>query len=291
MKLRKSRVQWELMLPDEYRRAMTDLPVCFLPLGNVEWHGEHNALGLDALKVHALCCAAAERVGGVVHPPVYGGIGGHDMPATVMLEPVRDRTHHLLRPLIERLVSEFIRLEFRAVIVITGHLNPAQQAIVKESSLRMTQWLKTPVWGVAESWLAQDVGYVGDHARAGETALMSHLYPDLVALDRLSQDPHFGKDDSIKRDATRRFGRQISDQIVERLSAVATAMPRWKGRSLSGFVTAEQAVARFLYMAQSAQNPAQMLERARTMAEYGPAIADGRFDDVVRLADRLLLED
>lgn len=43
--LSKSRVQWELMLPAEFRAAQSALPVCFLPLGTVEWHGEHNALG------------------------------------------------------------------------------------------------------------------------------------------------------------------------------------------------------------------------------------------------------
>ena len=53
MSLQKSSVQWELMLPEEFRKALDALPVCFLPLGTVEWHGEHNALRLDSLKAHA----------------------------------------------------------------------------------------------------------------------------------------------------------------------------------------------------------------------------------------------
>ena len=55
MTLKKSTIQWELMLPEEFRTAFEALPVCFLPLGTVEWHGEHDALGLDSLKAHALC--------------------------------------------------------------------------------------------------------------------------------------------------------------------------------------------------------------------------------------------
>src|SRR5690606_7283502 len=72
----RERVQWERMLPAEFHAAVAALPVVFLPLGTVEWHGEHNALGLDSLKAHALCVRAARRAGGgVVHPPLYGGMG------------------------------------------------------------------------------------------------------------------------------------------------------------------------------------------------------------------------
>jgi creatinine amidohydrolase len=69
-------VQWERLLPREFRAAVARLPVVFLPLGPVEWHGEHYALGLDALKAHALCVRVAREAGGVVHPSVYGGMGG-----------------------------------------------------------------------------------------------------------------------------------------------------------------------------------------------------------------------
>ena len=64
----KEMIQWERMLPAEFRLAFEKLPVVFLPLGTVEWHGEHDALGLDALK----------KSGGIVHPPLYGGMGGLD---------------------------------------------------------------------------------------------------------------------------------------------------------------------------------------------------------------------
>ena len=87
MSLQKNNTQWELMLPEEFRAAMNALPVCFMPLGTVEWHGELHALGLDSLKAHALCVRAAQKAGGgVVHPPLYGGMGGLDEPATVKFD-------------------------------------------------------------------------------------------------------------------------------------------------------------------------------------------------------------
>ena len=36
MTLKKSTIQWELMLPEEFRTAFEALPVCFLPLGTVD---------------------------------------------------------------------------------------------------------------------------------------------------------------------------------------------------------------------------------------------------------------
>ena len=140
MPLQKSTTQWELMLPEEFRAAMDALPVCFSPLGTVEWHGEHNALGLDSLKAHALCVRAAEKAeGGIVHPPLYGGMGGLNQPATVKIEGEHSWENHLLRPWLEKLCSEFHRLGFKAIIMITGHYGHNQQIVVRETAARMTE--------------------------------------------------------------------------------------------------------------------------------------------------------
>ena len=56
---------------EEIAAAMAEAPLCYLPLGTLEWHGEHAAVGLDALKAHAVCVRAAERSGGLVVPPLH----------------------------------------------------------------------------------------------------------------------------------------------------------------------------------------------------------------------------
>jgi creatinine amidohydrolase len=38
---------------------MAEAPLCYLPLGTLEWHGEHAAVGLDAPKAHAVCVSEA----------------------------------------------------------------------------------------------------------------------------------------------------------------------------------------------------------------------------------------
>ena len=62
----KREVRFEEMFPWEIAAAMAEAPLCYLPLGTLEWHGEHAAVGLDALKAHAVCVRAAERSGGLL---------------------------------------------------------------------------------------------------------------------------------------------------------------------------------------------------------------------------------
>ncbi len=63
---RKARL--EEMFTGEIATAMAEVPLCYLPVGTLEWHGEHAAVGLDALKAHAVCIRAADRSGGLVAP-------------------------------------------------------------------------------------------------------------------------------------------------------------------------------------------------------------------------------
>jgi creatinine amidohydrolase len=235
-----STVQWERLLPREFREAVARLPVVFLPLGTVEWHGEHNALGLDSLKAHALCEAAAREAGGVVHPPVYGGMGGLDMPATVQMEPEMTWENALLRPWLEKLCSEFHRLGFRAILILTGHYGHNQQIVVRETAARMSERLQIPVLGTPEYWLAHDAGYLGDHAGIGETSLLWHLEPELVHMDRIRSDPDYGRDDRIEKGASPELGRRYAELIVSRLARLAQAMPGWNDATLAAFVRAER---------------------------------------------------
>jgi creatinine amidohydrolase len=278
------------MLPVEFRAAVEALPVVFLPLGTVEWHGEHNALGLDSLKAHALCVEAARRAGGgVVHPPLYGGMGGLDKPATVIVEGEQSWENHLLRPWLEKLCSEFQRLGFRGIIMLTGHYGHNQQIVVRETAARMTERLQIPVLGTPEYWLAHDAGYLGDHAGIGETSLLWHLHPDLVAMERIRTDPDYGRDDRIEKGASPELGRRYAELIVERLARLAQSMPDWDGGKRAAFVRAERAIV-------SAQVRGWRLQESWAAwkgifggehIEYGQLLAAERFEDIELFAGRL----
>src|SRR5437899_2855436 len=64
-------VRWERMFPDELEREFGECPLVYFAYGLCEPHGPQNALGLDALKAHAIACEAARAHGGIVAPPDY----------------------------------------------------------------------------------------------------------------------------------------------------------------------------------------------------------------------------
>ena len=289
MNQEQTEVQWERLLPVEFRAAVHKRPVVYLPLGTVEWHGEHNALGLDALKAHALCVQAAQRSGGVVHPPLYGGMGGLDMPATVQMEDEESWDNNLLRPWLEKLCREFHRLGFRAILMLTGHYGHNQQIVVRETGARMTERLQIPVLGTPEYWLAHDVGYLGDHAGIGETSLLMHLHPELVKLDRIRTDPEYGATDTIEKGSSTALGQRYADVIVERLARVAAAMPDWDAATRTAFVRGERAIVDAQVRGWRREAPWAAWRHLRTgeLVQYGESLAAGRFDLIEQLGAAL----
>ncbi|MFD0670936.1 creatininase family protein [Cohnella sp. GCM10027633] len=241
--INRHRIQWELMLPEEFRDAQAKLPILFLPLGTVEWHGEHNALGLDSLKAHELLVrTAAQAGGGVVHPPLYGGMGGLDKPATIIMEPEMAWENVLLRTWLEQYCYEFHRNGFKAIILLTGHYGHNQQIVIRETAVRMSERLRIPVFGSPEYWLALDEGYLGDHAGIGETSLLWDLHSELVQIERIRQDPDYGVDELIEKGSSPELGRRYADRIVDRLASLGRQMLEWNDAKLDRYISSERAI-------------------------------------------------
>ena len=67
------KVRYEEMLPHEIVARLERFPAAFIGLGGLEWHGEHLAVGNDALKAEKLCELAAARSGGFAFPTLWYG--------------------------------------------------------------------------------------------------------------------------------------------------------------------------------------------------------------------------
>ena len=63
------KVRYSDLLPWEFRQRLAARPVAYLPLGTLEWHGEHLPLGSDAIQSEELMIECAKRFGGIVMPP------------------------------------------------------------------------------------------------------------------------------------------------------------------------------------------------------------------------------
>jgi creatinine amidohydrolase len=215
-------IRYEESRPQQMREMMKKAPVAYVPLGALEWHGEHGPLGLDGLKAHALCEAAAEITGGVVFPSVYWGAFG-----TVPFP----FTFHFKKSGINYLVRESLRqlegMGFMVVVLLTGHYPPAQIKLLRKECRRFNKKGKALALGAPEQVFAVDLDYFGDHAGMWETSLMLAIRPELVdltampkglsTLDRLKLYGVMGQDPAEKAGADK--GRRAITLIASNLAA------------------------------------------------------------------------
>jgi creatinine amidohydrolase len=194
-------VQYLELLPHEFRARLAARPVGYLPLGTLEWHGEQNALGADALQSQALFTRAARRFGGIVFPPLFLGpdrvrlqddgraLIGMDS-ADVTRPPRRlDGSCYwiskgLFLQLVEGVLAQAKRAGFR-VVVADGH-GPSRWAFREHAPGWETQFglhLISPGHRIEGEWRSQV-----DHAGKNETSLMLAHYPALVDLGQLPAD-------------------------------------------------------------------------------------------------------
>jgi creatinine amidohydrolase len=283
-------VRLERLRPREIDEAMRTCPVLFQPLGTIEWHGLHNAVGLDAVKAHHLCVRAAQRGGGLVAPPLFGGVGGLDEPHTFVIEPENEVHSVLVRVWVEKLCREAVRQGYRAVILLTGHYGAAQQMVIRDLAVRVSRTLRVPVLGTPEYFLALDVGYHGDHAAWGETSLMLYLDPESVDLSRLGNAPHKGVSGRDPKQATRDDGEKLAETIIDRLARLAQQMPQWDMATLQRFIEAEAALVN-RQLALAAQEKVIWAAWRNigqgAFDDYGRLLVAQRFEEIQQLTAKL----
>jgi len=184
--------RYERLLPREMHAAVERAPLAFVPVGTLEFHGEHLPFGVDSFEAHALCLRAAAISGGVVLPPVYLACGCLDLPFTLTFEPA------LVHAWVRATIGQLARRGFAAVVVLTGHgpldLNHLLKRACAEAEAEHPGlvayglcWLELNAARLTEPETGEPT--VVDHAALVETSWMLALEPELVRPERLADDP------------------------------------------------------------------------------------------------------
>lgn len=219
------KVAYETLFPHEFKSRLKDRPVGYLPLGTLEWHGEQNVLGADALQSHGLFHRAAQRFGGIVLPPIWMGpdhiekqehgvdlIGMDTAETTVPHRPLPGSLYwipkELFLSMIEALLAQSKRAGFKCIIA-DGH-GPSRTAWAEKADAWEKQFdlkLISAHRDFPNQWKMQN-----DHAGQNETSAMMALHPEFVDLSQLStnrdQWPE-GVAGEDPRDATAAFGEEL----------------------------------------------------------------------------------
>jgi creatinine amidohydrolase len=212
-------MRYELMLPHQIRDAIAGNWPVVLPLGVLEYHGEHLAVGMDTLAVTTMLAILENEADLVILPPFYYGAASYAVAPPEGTGSVQVDSS-ALSPFARELFTGLLRVGFRNIHAFIHHQSEnftvgmptdlafklgARQAIFAFlEKTRGEGW-----WGdeaMAAYYAQQAKGgdpfnwikfhplmteeiianYPFDHAGEGETSLMMAMCPEAVDMARLS---------------------------------------------------------------------------------------------------------
>jgi creatinine amidohydrolase len=191
-------VRYHELLPHEILTRRERFPVAFLPIGTLEWHADHAAVGLDGLKAERLCELAAEETGGFAFPTLWYGEpravkhmdAAHEesgaIRAALRLGPVPpgdpDAEIAAFQALVRRIVLQLHASGMRVVCVLCGHHPLYDWAEPVVAALNGEATGATALVGTEVHYGADPEHAGGDHAGVWETSYLWHLRPECVDL-------------------------------------------------------------------------------------------------------------
>jgi len=175
-------------LPHEISARLEASPIAWLPLGAIEFHGWHAPIGLDALTSTGLCERAAEKLGGIVFPPLHYGAYASiaDIPLTILLD---QEDNELLVRLLMKTLQRLENFGVKQVVILSGHFATCQYEVLEELEKQWnSQWRATKLHNIM---LPDCPGLPidPDHGGLFETALLQSVDPEAIDMSRLSDEP------------------------------------------------------------------------------------------------------
>ncbi|MBQ2741225.1 MAG: creatininase family protein [Oscillospiraceae bacterium] len=109
---------WKDIFPDEFEAAVKKCGgVCVIPIGAMEVHGVHMALGVDTLQAAEFSKRAAEVSEVCVFPELYfGDLGGANLLPGSIIFPIE-----VIWTILEHACCEIIRNGFKKIVIVSGH--------------------------------------------------------------------------------------------------------------------------------------------------------------------------
>ncbi|HMC55402.1 MAG TPA: creatininase family protein [Gemmatimonadaceae bacterium] len=183
-------VHWEELTAADFRDAIGRAQgTCLLPIGIMEKHGPHLPLGNDLLNVRYVALNAAQQEYAVVFPEYYFGqiFEAKHEPGTVAY------SRGLQLQMLQETTDEMARNGCKKVIIVNGHGgNNSLLPFFAQSQLESPHDYVVYIHGNNRSGPGEPK-HKSDpatdmHAGEGETSMSMIARPDLVHLDRATQE-------------------------------------------------------------------------------------------------------
>jgi creatinine amidohydrolase/Fe(II)-dependent formamide hydrolase-like protein len=214
-------MRYEMMLPHHIRAAISARWPVVLPLGVLEYHGEHMAVGMDTLAVVKLLEILERETDLVILPPFYYGAASYAVEPPEGTGSVQVNAERLV-PFAQDLFRALLRIGFRNIHFFIHHQTenftagmPTDLAFKFAARQAIFEFLEKERgegwWGdnkMADYYAQQASGddpfnwikghplmtretierYPFDHAGKGETSLLMALCPEGVDMSRFLEE-------------------------------------------------------------------------------------------------------
>jgi creatinine amidohydrolase len=213
------KVKYEEMLPHEFEEALRLFPVAYVPVGSLEWHGRHMALGNDCLKAYGILLVTAEKYGGVVVPPTYWGhMKTYGKPCSHPGIPPE-----IVDELFTAIYKGLVATGFKVVIGVTGHDVDEQLFSLQKAAASITVEHTSVGFAMKEGDLYDLDDEKMDHAGYWETSILLYLRPELVDLLYIQHEDLTTKEGHdaagiLGRDPRTDASRELGVKFVTRMS-------------------------------------------------------------------------
>ena len=240
-------MRYEMMLPHQIRRAIEENWPVVLPLGLLEYHGEHLGVGMDTLAVVKMLELCEQQMEVVILPPFYYGAASYAVEGPVSNGSLQVSGERLF-PFAQDLFFSLLRVGFRNIHFFIHHQSEnfaagmptdlsfklgARQAIFAFLEREHGEgW-----WGsaaMANYYADHEAGadpfnwikghplmtpeiiatYPFDHAGIGETSLMLALCPEAVNMERFDSGRWYTES---AKEASTELGAKGRDLILTHL--------------------------------------------------------------------------
>ena len=243
-------MRYELMLPHHIGTAIDRGWPVILPLGPLEYHGEHMSVGMDTLAVVKTVERLEQEMDLVILPTFYYGSASYAVEPPERKGSVQVESEHLI-PVARDIFRSLLRIGFRNIHFFIHHQSenfvqgmPTDLAFKTAAREAIFEFLERERgegwWGSNEmasyyadherganpfNWIQghplMDAAIISqypfDHAAKGETSLMMELCPESVDMDHLSTEKWYLES---ARDASRELGATGVELILERMRQI-----------------------------------------------------------------------
>ncbi len=188
-----TKIRYDELTWPEMREAIARQPAVVLPFGTIEDHGPHLPLNTDNVIVEAICLEAAQRAEGemLLMPLLSYGLNEHhmDFPGTISIDM------QTLLSYVADVATSVARHGFSHLLIVNGHGSNAPVAdlaarkVVLETGIvcgamspnaAIDPTLAEPTLSAMRRSEPGGIAHAGEY----ETAMMLHLRPNLVQMNR-----------------------------------------------------------------------------------------------------------